>query len=286
MSTRNKIFALLMLVLVIAFLSVFTVKQTEKAIKFRLGEIVRSDYKPGLHFMMPVINNVKRFDARILTLDTRPERFLTAEKKNVIVDSFVKWRIGDVTLYYTTVAGDPLQANLRLDQIMKNAMRSEFSKRTIEELVSENRTKMRDILIASTEPVANVMGLKLVDIRIKRIDLPPEVSNSVYRRMEAERGRVAKEFRSQGAEAAERIRASADRQREVIIAEAFRKAEKTRGEGDAAATDIYAKAFGRNTEFFAFYRSLSAYKTMFRGHNDMIVLEPDSDFFKYFNQMK
>ncbi len=286
MSTHNKIFALLILVLVIGFLSVFTVKQTEKAIKFRLGEIVRSDYKPGLHFMMPVINNVKKFDARILTLDARPERFLTSEKKNVIVDSFVKWRIGDVTLFYTTVGGDPLQANLRLAQIMNDAMRSEFGKRTIKELVSEDRAKMRDILIDSTEPVAKDLGVQLVDIRIKRIDLPPEVSSSVYRRMEAERGRVAREFRSQGAEAAERIRADADKQREVIIAEAFRKAEKTRGQGDAVATDVYAKAFGQDTEFFAFYRSLNAYKKTFKGHNDMLVLEPDSDFFKYFNQME
>ncbi len=286
MSTHNKLFALLVLVLLVGFLSVFTVKQTEKAIKFRLGEIVRSDYKPGLHFMMPVINNVKKFDARILTLDARPERFLTAEKKNVIVDSFVKWRIGDVTLFYTTVAGDALQANLRLDQIMKNAMRSEFGKRTIKDLVSEDRERMRHILMKSTETVAEKWGVEVVDIRIKRIDLPPEVSNSVYRRMEAERGRVAREFRSQGAEAAERIRADADKQREILIAEAFRKAETTRGEGDATATDIYAKAFGQDIEFFAFYRSLNAYKKTFRGHNDMLVLEPDSDFFKYFNKMK
>lgn len=286
MSTHNKLFALLMLVLVIGFLSVFTVKQTEKAIKFRLGEIVRSDYEPGLHFMMPIINNVKTFDARILTLDSRPERFLTSEKKNVIVDSFVKWRIGDVTLYYTTVAGDALQANLRLDQIMKDAMRSEFGRRTIKELVSEDRAKMRDLLIASTEPVAKALGVDLVDIRIKRIDLPSEVSSSVYRRMEAERGRVAREFRSQGAEAAERIRADADKQREILLAEAFRKAETTRGEGDAIAADVYAKAFGKDIDFFAFHRSLNAYKKTFRGHNDMLVLEPDSDFFKYFNQME
>jgi modulator of FtsH protease HflC len=267
------------------FLStVFMVHQTERAILFRFGEIVKADYDPGLHFKIPIYNNVKFFDARILNLDSKPERFLTSEKKNVIVDSFVKWRIDDVSLFYTTMLGDPTTANLRIDQVMKDAMRSEFSKRTINQVVSANRTTLRDILVEGTQNQARKWGIKFVDVRIKRIDLPSDVSTSVYRRMVAERDRIAKEFRSQGAEEAERIRADADKQREIILAEAFREAEISRGQGDALATNIYAKAYGKDTEFFTFYRSLNAYKSVFKQGDDMLVLEPDSDFFKYFNK--
>ena len=283
--TQNKILVGLAGLLLLIVMSVFSVSQTEKAIKFRLGEIVKDDYKPGLHFKLPIINNVMKFDARIQTMDTKPERFLTAEKKNVIVDSFVKWRIGNVATFYTVVAGDIDQANLRLDQIIKDAFRSEFSKRDIKQLISTDRSAIRDILTNNSKTVAAALGMEIVDVQVMRIDLPPEVSSSVFRRMEAERERVAREFRSQGAEAAERIRADADRQRVVTLANAFRDAEKLRGEGDATAAEIYAKAFGADTEFFTFYRSLNAYKKTFSS-SSMIVLNPDSDFFQYFNKQK
>lgn len=280
--TQSKIIVGVVALFIIGMMSVFTVNQTELAIKFRLGEIIKSDFEPGLHFKMPLINNVKKFDKRILTLDSKPERFLTAEKKNVIVDSFIKWRIGDVNAFYTAVAGDIDQANIRLDQIIKDAFRSEFSKRNIRQLVSTDRGAIRTALIQNTSPIAAKLGVKIVDVQVKRIDLPPDVSDSVYRRMEAERERVAREFRSQGAEKAEAIRAGADKQREVILAEAFRTSEIMRGEGDAISTDIYAQAFGKDIDFFTFHRSLNAYKNIFKGSGDMMVLEPDSEFFKYF----
>jgi len=283
--TQNKILIGLGALLLVGMMCVFTVNQTEKAIKFRLGEIVKDDYEPGLHFKLPFINNIKKFDARIQTMDAKPERFLTAEKKNVIVDSFVKWRIDNVAAFYTTVAGDIDQANLRLDQIIKDAFRSEFSKRNIRQLVSTDRNAIREILIKNSKIVAANFGLEIIDVQVMRIDLPPEVSSSVYRRMEAERERVAREFRSQGAEAAERIRADADRQRVVTLANAFRDAEKLRGEGDATSAEIYATAYGADTEFFTFYRSLNAYKKTF-SNSSIMVLDPDSDFFQYFNKQK
>jgi membrane protease subunit HflC len=272
-------FSLLML----AYLSIFYVNEHEKAILFRLGQMVVSDFKPGLHVMTPIINNVSTFDARVLTLDAKSERFLTSEKKNVIVDSFATWQIGDVGLFYTTVGGDEYQANLRLDQIMKDAMRSEFGIRTIKQLISEDRSELRRTLMNKLSPVAAKFGIELVDIRIKRIDLPQEVSNSVYQRMRAERERVAREFRSQGAETAEQISAEADKQKQVILANARREGENIRGRGDAQSADIYAKSFGKNAEFYAFYRSLQAYQTAFEKTEDTLVLKPDSDFFKYFS---
>ena len=283
--TQNKILVSLGALLFISMMCVFTVSETEKAIKFRLGEIVKNDYEPGLHFKLPFINNVKKFDKRIQTMEAKPERFLTAEKKNVIVDSFVKWRIGDVTTFYTVVAGDVDQANLRLDQIIKDAFRGEFSKRNIKQLVSTDRQAIREILIKNSKPLAANLGMEIIDVQVMRIDLPEEVSSSVFRRMEAERERVAREFRSQGAEAAERIRADADRQRVVTMANAFRDAEMLRGEGDAKSAEIYAKAYGADTEFFTFYRSLNAYKKTFSS-SSMMVLDPDSDFFRYFKQQK
>ena len=285
MMNQNKILVGLAGIVLVSFMSVFSVSQTEKVIKFRLGEIVKNDYEPGLHFKIPFINNVKKFDGRIQTMDAKPERFLTAEKKNVIVDSFVKWRIGNVSAFYTTVAGDIDQANLRLDQIIKDAFRSEFSKRNIKQLISTDRSAIREILTNNSKAVAAELGMEIVDVQVMRIDLPPEVSSSVFRRMEAERERVAREFRSQGAEAAERIRADADRQRVVTLANAFRDAEKLRGEGDATSSEIYANAFGADAEFFAFYRSLNAYKKSF-SNGSMMVLDPDSDFFKYFKAQK
>ncbi|MDD1618595.1 MAG: protease modulator HflC [Methylococcaceae bacterium] len=267
---QNKILVGLAALLLIGMTSVFTVSQTEKAIKFELGKIVRDDYEPGLYFKVPIYNSIKKFDARIQTMDAKPERFLTAEKKNVIVDSFVKWRIGNVSTFYTTVAGDIDQANLRLDQIIKDAFRSEFSKRNIKQLISTDRSAIRDILTNNSKAVAAALGMEIVDVQVMRIDLPPEVSSSVFRRMEAER---------------ERIRADADRQRVVTLANAFRDAEKLRGEGDATSAEIYAKAFGADTEFFTFYRSLNAYKKTFSS-SSMLVLDADADYFQYFNKQK
>jgi len=272
-------------VFLVGMMSVFTVNETEKAIKFQLGEIVKDDYTPGLHVKLPLINNIKHFDARIQTMDSKPERFLTAEKKNVIVDSFVKWKIGDVKTFYTVVAGDIDQANLRLDQIVKDLFRGEFGKRNIKQLVSTDRSEIRDILIKNVTAPAAALGLEIVDVQVMRIDLPEEVSSSVFRRMEAERERVAREFRSEGAEAAEKIRADADRQRVVTLANAYRDAEKLRGEGDATAAEIYAKAYNQDSEFFTFYRSLNAYKKTF-GNSSTLVLEPNSDFFQYFKSKK
>jgi membrane protease subunit HflC len=283
--TQNKILVGLGALVFIIMMCVFTVSETERAIKFRLGEIVKSDYEPGLHFKLPIINNIKKFDKRIQTMDAKPERFLTAEKKNVIVDSFVKWRIGDVTTFYTVVAGDIDQANLRLDQIVKDAFRGEFGKRNIKQLLSTDRQVIREVLIKNARPLAANLGMDIIDVQVMRIDLPDEVSSSVYRRMEAERERVAREFRSQGAEAAERIRADADRQRVVTMANAFRDAEKIRGEGDAKSAEIYAKAYGTDADFFTFYRSLNAYKKTFSS-SSMMVLDPESDFFRYFKQQK
>lgn len=283
---QNKIVIALAAVFFIVSSCVFTVSETERAIKFQLGEVIKYDFAPGLHFKMPFINNVKKFDSRILTMDSKPERFLTAEKKNVIVDSFVKWKIADVKTFYTSVAGDTNQANIRLDQIIKDAFRSEFSKRNIKQLVSVDRNSIRTELITLSTPVALKLGIEIVDVQVKRIDLPSEVSSSVYRRMEAERERVAREFRSQGKEAAERIRADADKQRQIIMANAFRDSEMLRGSGDATAADIYAKAYGADVEFYTFYRSMNAYQRTFRKPGDMLVVEPDSDFFKYFKKQK
>jgi len=284
--SANKIIVGIGAVVTVIMMCVFTVTETEKAIKFKLGEIVESEYQPGIHFKLPFINNVKKFDARILTLDSSPERFLTAEKKNVIVDSFVKWRIGDVKIFYTAVAGDAYQANVRLDQIIKDAFRSEFSKRDIKQLVSTDRSVVREALIKNTAEAAAKLGIDIVDVQVKRIDLPSEVSQSVYSRMEAERARVAREFRSQGSEAAERVRADADKQKEIILANAYRDAEVTKGQGDAKASEIYAKAYGQDVEFYSFYRSMTAYKETFSKSANIMVTEPDSEFFKYFKKMK
>lgn len=274
------------IVLLTGYLSVFYVQQNEKAILFQLGRLVATDYQPGLHFKAPLLNQVKTFDGRVLTLDTKPERFLTSEKKNVIVDSFAKWRIGDVGLFYTTVGGDEYQANLRLEQIMKDAIRGEFGLRTIKQLISEDRSELRSTLLEKLSPVAQKFGIELLDIRIKHIDLPPEVSSSVFQRMRAERDRVAREFRSQGAEQAELISAEADKQRQVLLANAQRDAENMRGKGDAQSAEIYAKSYGKNPEFYAFYRSLQAYQHAFEKTADTLVLKPDSEFFKYYNNEK
>ena len=278
------IVVLALVVLVTGVFSMYQVAEWEKAILFRLGEIVKTDVQPGLHFKIPFVNNVRKFDGRRLTLDVEPERFLTVEKKNVIVDSFVMWRIADAKRFYTAVMGDERNARQRLEQIVKDGMRGQFSKRTVNQVVSEERdTITKDLTIAASAQAGQI-GIEIVDVRVKRVDLPSEVSNSVYRRMQAERSRVAKEFRSQGAELAEKIRAGADRQRQVLIAEAYREAEQTRGEGDARAAEIYAQAFSKDKDFYAFFRSLRAYQESFDGSNDLMLLTPDGEFFEYFNQ--
>ena len=282
---RNLILALLAGGLFILYSSVFFVDEREKAILFKFGEIIRSDYEPGLHFKVPFINNVKKFDKRILTIDQKPELFLTGEKKYVLVDSFIKWRIEDVEEFYkATQGGDLRNASLRIYNIIKESLLNEFAKRTIQELVAGDREKVMGIVASGGTVNTKGLGIKIVDVRIKRIDLPPEVSSAVYRRMRTERELVATDLRSKGAEASERIRADADRQRSVTVAEAYRDSEIVRGEGDAIATETYAKAFNRDREFYRFYRSLDAYKAAFSGKNDIILLQPDSDFFKYFKK--
>jgi membrane protease subunit HflC len=266
----------------IASFALFTVTEREKAIKFRLGEIVSTDFEPGLHWQTPFVNNVRKFDARIQTLDADPERYLTGEKKNLIVDSFVKWRIKDVANYYTATGGDAVRANLRLSQIVKDGLTAALAKRTIKEAVSGERLEIMKQLRDDADKAAEAFGIEVVDVRVKRIDFPSDISDSVYRRMRSERERVAKDLRSRGAESAEIIRAEADRQRTVIIADAYRDAEVLRGEGDASATNIYAKAYGKDIEFYSLYRSLNAYKKTFADKSDILVIEPKSEFFKYF----
>ena len=266
--------------------SVFTVDERQKAILFKFGEILDADFEPGLHFKMPLINNVRKFDNRILTIDQQPERFLTAEKKDLIVDSFVKWRIADVVQYYKTTQGDENRAGQLLYQNINNGLRDEFGKRTVQEVIAGDRTEIMSIMTAEATEKAKTLGIEVIDVRIKKIDLPARVSDSVYRRMRAERERVARDFRSKGAEAAERIRADADRQRSVILAEAYRDSEIVRGEGDAKATDIYAEAFSKNEDFFRFNRSINAYKNNFSTADDIILLEPDSEFFRYFSNSR
>jgi membrane protease subunit HflC len=259
------------------------VDERQLAIKFRLGEIVDSDYAPGLHFKAPwPINNVRKFDKRILTLDTQPERFLTNEKKNVSVNFFVKWRIKSPALFYTSFMGDERQAGLRLMQIIKNGLQLEFDQRTIRQVVSDERSQMMTNLTTKGNEEVAQFGLEIVDVRIKQIELPPDVRTSVFQRMRAERERIAAEHRAQGEEAAKGIRAVADRERTVLLAEAQRDAEVTRGEGDARATDIYGKAYSQDAEFYDFYRSMNAYRGALANGNDVLVLEPDSEFFKYF----
>jgi modulator of FtsH protease HflC len=269
-------------VLVVLGTAIFTVDQRQYAIVFQLGEVRDVLDQPGLYFKWPLIQNVRYFDKRILTLDSNePERFITSEKKNVLVDSFVKWRIIDPRLYYVSVAGDETRAKTRLSQTVNAGLREEFGKRTVHDVVSGERDKIMSDMREKADLDARKIGVQIVDVRVKRVDLPLEVSESVYRRMEAERKRVANELRSQGSAEAEKIRADADKQREVIVAEAYRDAQKTKGEGDAKAAATYAQAFNQNPEFYAFYRSLEAYRNSFKSKSDVIVVEPNSDFFKY-----
>ncbi|MGC9386452.1 MAG: protease modulator HflC [Hydrogenovibrio sp.] len=266
--------------------ALFTVQQGETALVFRFGEIVEDNLKPGLHFKTPFVNNVRVFDARLQTLDAEPERYLTSEKKNLLVNSFVEWRISDAKRFYTSMNGDIRLANMRLAQIIKDGLRAEFGSRTVQEVISQDRRTIVNAIRKDTVQSVADFGIDIVDVKIKRVDLPQNVSESVYQRMEAERNRVAKDLRSQGSEAAERIRADADRQRTIIIADAYRDAETIRGEGDAKAADIYAKAYTKDPEFYAFYQSLNAYQQSFSSKTDMMVVDSKSDFFKFFNQPK
>jgi len=272
----------LAIALILMSMSMFVVDQRQNAIVFQLGEVVGVKTEPGLYFKVPLVQNVRFFDSRILTLDTgEPERFITAEKKNVMVDSFVKWRIVDVKQYYISVGGDEIRAATRLMQTVNSSMREEFGKRTIHEVVSGEREQIMNVLRDKPDADARKIGVQVLDVRLKRVDFPAEISDSVYRRMDAERKRVANELRASGAADSEKIKADADKQREVILAVAYREAQKTKGEGDAKASALYAAAFGRDAEFYAFYRSLEAYKQSFKDKNDVMVLDPSSAFFKY-----
>jgi len=268
--------------LLVLSMSVYTVDQRKAAIKFQLGEVVSMQTDPGLYFMVPVLQNVRLYDTRIQTLDTKDaERFLTSENKNVLVDSFVKWRVIDVRQYYVSVRGDSLAAEARIMQTVNDALRAEFARRTVHDVVSGERDKIMETVADKVDKDVKGIGVEVVDVRLKRVDLVPEISSDVYRRMESERKRVANELRSTGSAEGEKIKADADRQKQVIVAEAYRDAQRIKGEGDAQATRIYAEAYGRNPEFYSFYRSLEAYRSSLRNKSDVMVLEPNSDFFKY-----
>ena len=278
---------ILVLAVVIAILlssSLYTVKETQVALKLRLGEIVSIESEPGLKFKTPFVNNVVRFDKRIQTLDSAAESFLTVEKKNVVVDSFVKWRIVDTQKFYISTGGVMAQANLRLAQNNQDALRSEFSKRTILEVISDQREAIMASVKGKLKTIAeDKYGIEVVDVRIKRIELSQEVRNSVYSRMETERKGLANKYRANGAEEAEKLQAFADKERTIILANAYRDSEKIRGEGDAISASNYAKAYSQDADFYSFYRSLESYKKSFNEQGDILVLNPDSEFFRHFN---
>ena len=264
--------------------SLYTVNETQVAIKLRLGEIVSVESKPGLKFKTPFVNNVVSFDKRIKTLDSAAESYLTVEKKNVVVDSYVKWRIVDTEKFYISTGGAMSAANLRLAQNNQDALRGEFSKRTIIEVVSDEREAIMANVKAKLETIAeDEYGIEVIDVRIKRIELSQEVRNSVYSRMETERKGLANKYRSEGAEEAEKIQAFADKERTIILADAYRDSEKIRGEGDAISASNYAEAYNQDVDFYSFYRSLESYKKSFSDQGDILVLNPDSEFFRYFN---
>ena len=274
---------------IIAFLvimSAYVVPQTDYALKLRFGKVINVENEAGLHFKWPFFDKIRYFDKRILTLDAQPQRFLTSEKKSVIVDSFVKWRIINVTDYYTTLSGNETLAGARLSEIIADSLRSKFGIRTIKEVVSGERADIMVDMRNEANERSKPLGIQIEDVRIKRIDLPEEVSHSVYRRMEAERERVARDLRSRGKAEAIRIKAAADRTKVELLAEAQRKSEELRGDGDGEASKIYAESFGKNPEFYKFYRSLNAYKKTFRDSSDILIIEPDSEFFQYFKKSK
>jgi membrane protease subunit HflC len=274
---------LIILALVVALLSasVFTVDEREYAIKLRFGEILRIDYQPGLHFKVPFVHNVVKYDDRILTRNNPTEEFLTQEKKNLKVDFYVKWRITDPGQYYQAVGGDELIATGRLIEIIKDGIRAEFAKRTVQQVVTADRREIMDDMMVTAGATARALGIEVVDVRVKRLDLPDEVSESVFNRMRQERARIAAQLRAEGAETAERIRSEADRDRTITLAEAYKQSEEIRGSGDADAAKVYASAHQKNAEFYAFYRSLQAYRSSLGAAGDVFVLGPDSDYFRY-----
>jgi membrane protease subunit HflC len=281
-STGMVVMGLLVLALVTA-MSLYTVDQRKAAIKFQLGEVVAVQTEPGLYFLVPILQNVRLFDTRIQTLDARDaERFLTSENKNVRVDSFVKWRIIDVRQYFVSVRGDSVAAEARISQTVNDALRAEFAKRTVHDVVSGEREIIMSTVADKVDNDVKGIGVEVVDVRLKRVDLADEISTDVYRRMESERKRVANELRATGQAEGEKIKAEADRTRQIIVAEAYRDAQRTKGEGDAQAARIYAEAFQRNPEFYSFYRSMEAYRQGLRSRSDVMVLDPNSEFFKYF----
>ena len=279
----STVLIVLVVILVVASLALFTVDQRQNAIVFQLGEAREIVKEPGLHFKWPLLQNVRLFDMRILTYDdAEPLRFLTQGNRPLLVDSFVKWRIADVLEYYKSVQGDEFRAQTRIKQTVAGSLRDEFGLRTVHDVVSGERDHIMNSVREKVDQDLKRIGVEIIDVRLKRVDLPQDVSESVYRRMEAERKRIANELRSTGAAEAEKIRADADRQREVLLAEAYRDAQRVRGEGDAKSAAIYAAAFNQNPEFYSFYRSMEAYRSTFRGRNDLMLLETNSDFLRYF----
>ena len=267
--------------------SLFVVSEVERAVKLRFGEIVQFDVEPGLHFKWPIINSVRYFDSRILTLDAQPQRYLTSEKKALMVDSFIKWRVKDVAKYFTTTGGDEERAKRLLSQRVDTGLRNEFGVRTVKEVVSGERDQLMNSLTSMLDEIAqDELGVQVIDLRVKRIDLPLEVSESVYNRMRTERQRLARELRAQGNEVAEKIRATADKDKTVILADAYRMAEEIKGDGDAEATATYASAFTKDPEFYDFTRSLKAYQSTFETKGDILLIDPDSDFFKYLDNSR
>lgn len=270
------------LIALLASSSLYTVDETQRGIKLRFGEIIETDIQPGLHWKLPLLNTVRLFDTRVQMLDASPSRYLTSEKKAVIVDSFVKWQIVDVTRFYEATSGNIQTAERLIAPRVDESLRNEFGKRELSEIISKNRDDlMTEPMAVLSDALRKALGIKLLDIRVKQVDLPSEVSNAVYDRMRSEREREAREYRAQGKESAEKIRAEVDRRRQVLLAEAHRDADILRGQGDAQAAAIYAKAYGQDEEFFSFMRSLQAYQESFNGQGDILVLDPESDFFKY-----
>ncbi len=288
MSTRSIVFIVVLAALgLLGINSVFIITELERGVLLEFGRVVRANIEPGLHFKLPIVNDVRKFDGRVLTSDAPSERFLTLEKKAVIVDSFAKFRIDDVQTYYTATSGDERRAEELLKERINNGLRNEISKRTLHEVVSGERDELMTVLTSALNEVSRVeLGVSVVDVRVKRIDLPPEVSQSVYNRMNTERDIEAREHRAKGQELAVGISADADKQREVILAEAYSTAEETRGEGDAEAANIYASAFRKDKDFYEFYRSMSAYQRTFSDKSNVLLIQPDSEFFKYMNSNK
>ena len=285
MSPRfNILLATVLIGVTLIRMTVFTVDEREHAVKFRFGEIVKADYEPGLHFKIPFVNNVTKYPDRILNYGESQEPFLTGEKKNLLVDYYITWRIADPGQYYRSARGDELFAQQRLSAIIREGIKAEFSQRTVVEVVSAERSEIMAEMLVTAQQRAPELGIEVVDVRVMRIELSDEVSDSVYARMQQERARVAAQLRAEGSEDSERIRANADRQRTVILAEAYRDAEIMRGEGDARAAEIYASAYSANPEFYAFYRSMQAYRESIGGDQDVLVLSPDSDFFQFLQE--